>query len=432
MQYLTMTQKEVNRYAILQKLINKEINGPYAAKLIGLSIRQTKRLKAKVKKHGPKVLIHASRGKSGNRSISPDEKKEIIELLQKHYSDFKPGFAAEKLAKKHHLKRDPKTIRKIMIDQGLWKPRKKKLKDYHSWRQRKAAFGEMEQFDGSYEYWFEDRGPYCCLLASIDDATGIPTKAKFAFDEGVFPVFDFWRAYLKEYGKPYSIYLDKFSTYKMSQKVAQENHDTLTQFQRAMRELGTEPITAHSCQAKGRIERLFKTFQDRLIKEMRLANISTLQEGNDFLEKTFLPQYRAKYAVEPRSKTNLHKHLSQKEKHNLDAIFSRQYTRIIRNDFTISFNKQWYQLLKDQPATICKKDTVTVEERLDGTVHFRLRGKYLNYKILAERPKKIKVPWVIAANKKPAYAPSADHPWRKSFLVEKARKTKQSVLVNKF
>jgi len=427
-----MTQKEVNRYAIIEKLIDKEINGSRAAELLHLSVRQVKRLKRKVKSNGPKALIHANRGKSGNRRIPAQEKEKIIKLIHERYADFKPGFAAEKLAERHHLKRDPKTIRQIMIDEGLWKPRKKKQKDYHSWRQRKAAFGEMEQFDGSYEYWFEDRGPYCCLLASIDDATGMPTKAKFAFDEGVFPVFDFWHAYLKEYGKPYSIYLDRFSTYKMSQKAAQENHDTLTQFQRAMKELGIEPITAHSCQAKGRIERLFKTFQDRLIKEMRLANISTLQEGNAFLEKTFLPQYRAKYAVEPRSKTNLHYPLSQKEKYNLDAIFSKHYTRIIRNDFTISFNKQWYQLLKDQPATICKKDTVTAEERLDGTIHFRLRGKYLNYKILAERPKKAKVPWVIAASKKPTYAPLADHPWRKAFLVEKARKTKQSVSLNKY
>jgi hypothetical protein len=340
MKYLTMTSQEINRYTIVKKLINKEINGTQAAGLLKLTIRHTKRLKAKVKKYGPKALIHSNRGKPSNRRIPEQEKERIINLLHKYYSDFKPGFAQEKLSEKHNIKRDPKTIRQIMIEQDLWQPRTKKQKEYRSWRQRKACYGEMIQFDGSYEHWFEGRGPYCCLLASIDDATGIPTKAEFAQDEGVFPVFNFWKEYLKEQGKPYSIYLDKFSTYKMSQKVAQENHDILTQFQRAMNELHIEPITAHSCQAKGRIERLFNTFQDRLIKELRLASISTPEEGNNFLKEVFLPRYRAKYAVEPRSKANLHKPLSLKEKSKLDSIFSRQYPRTIRNDFTISFNKQ--------------------------------------------------------------------------------------------
>lgn len=417
MEYLTMTSKELNRYTIIKKLINKEINGTQTADLLKLTIRHIRRLKTEVKKYGPKALIHKSRGKPSNRRIPEQEKERIISLVHKHYSDFKPGFASEKLSEKHNIIRDPKTIRQIMIEQGLWKPRKKKQKEYRSWRQRKACYGEMIQFDGSYEHWFENRGPYCCLLASIDDATGIPTKAEFAKDEGVFPVFHFWKEYLKEHGKPYSIYLDKFSTYKMSQKAAQENHDTLTQFQRAMNELHIEPISAHSPQAKGRIERLFNTFQDRLIKELRLNNISTMEQANIFLKQVFLPQYKDKYAVEPRSKANLHKPLSLKEESELDSIFSRQYTRTIRNDFTVSFNKQWHQFLKDQPATIYKGDKIIVEERLDKTIHFRLRGKYLSYQVLPERPKKAKVPHFIAANtKRTIYIPPVNHPWRKRLI----------------
>ena len=415
MKYLTMTSKEINRYAIIKKLINKEINGTYAAELLKLSIRHIRRLKGKVKEQGVKALVHGNRNKDSKRKIPEQEKEKIVKLLHKHYPDFKPTFASEKLSERHNIKRDPKTIRQIMIDEELWKPRKKKQKEYRSWRQRKACYGEMEQFDGSYEHWFEDRGIYCCLLASIDDATSIPTKAKFAKDEGVFPVFDFWKEYLKEHGKPYSIYLDKFSTYKMNQRVAQENHDTLTQFQRAMNELHIEPISAHSPQAKGRIERLFNTFQDRLIKEMRLANISTIEQGNKFLKEVFLPQYRAKYSVEPRSKANFHKSLSLKEKTKLDSIFSRQWTRTIKNDFTVSFNKQWHQLIKDQPATIYKQDKIIVEEHLDNTIHFRLRGKYLNHQIIPERPKKIKdIPWIIPA-KTSAHIPPVNHPWRRSF-----------------
>ena len=429
-----MTSKEINRYTIIKKLINKEMNGTYAAELLKLSIRHIRRLKGKVKEQGAKALIHGNRGKNSNRKIPEQEKERIISLLHKYYSDFKPGFASEKLDEKHSIKRDPKTIRQIMIDEELWKPRRKKKKEYRSWRQRKACYGEMEQFDGSYEHWFEDRGPYCCLLASIDDATGIPTKAEFAKDEGVFPVFNFWKEYLEKHGKPYSIYLDKFSTYKMSQKAAQENHDTLTQFQRAMKELYIEPITAHSPQAKGRIERLFNTFQDRLIKELRLNNISTIEDANKFLKEEFIPQYKDKYGVEPRSKANLHKSLSQKERANLDSVFSRQYARTIKNDFTISFNKTWYQLLKYQPATIYKGDKIIVEEHLDNTIHFRLRGKYLNYQIIPERPKKLKLPHFIAANTKkpkPVHIPSLNHPWRQPFIFNPTKRYPASSSVSR-
>ena len=259
MDYITMSAKEIKRYDIITKLINKELNGSAAAQLLGLSVRHTKRIKVRVKKKGIAGLAHASRGKPSNRKIPDEEKQKIIKLIRRHYADFKPGFAAEKLSEKHHIVRDPKTIRQIMIDEGSWKPKQKKKKIHRSWRQRKANFGEMIQFDGSYEHWLEDRNGTgeICLLAGIDDATSIVTKAKFYTDEGVFPVFGFWREYLAANGKPYSIYVDKFSTYKMNQKTAIENHDTKTQFERAMSELNIEPITAHSSQAKGRVERLF-------------------------------------------------------------------------------------------------------------------------------------------------------------------------------
>lgn len=416
MEYLTMTSKEVNRCGIIKKLLDKEINGSYAANLLRLSIRQTKRLKAKVKQGGLKALIHAGRGKQSNRRMPNKEREMIAGIIKKHYPDFKPTFASEKLEQNHNIKRDPKTIRQIMIEEELWKPNKKKRKEYHAWRQRKACYGEMLQFDGSYHHWIEDRGPEWCLLAAIDDATGIPVKARFDFNEGVFPVFQFWKEYVEQHGRPHSIYLDKFSTYKMNQKAALENHDTQTQFQRAMRQLGIEPITAHSPQAKGRIERLFNTFQDRLVKEMRLKNISTINQANKFLKEEFLLGYQAKYAVEPASGTNLHRSLNQKERNKVNSIFSKQATRVVRNDFTISFNNQWYQLTKDQPATVRKKDAVSVEEWLDGSIHFAIREKYLNSRIIVERPRKAeKANWIITANK-PIHIPAANHPWRKLFI----------------
>jgi len=409
---MTMSIREVKRYDIIKKLINKDMNGTEAAKLLDLTIRHIRRLKKKVDIKGIKGLIHGNRGRISNRKMPDKERKEIVGLLHQYYPDFKPGFASEKLDKIHNIRHDPKTIRKIMIEEELWKPKRKKKINYHSWRQRRSCLGEMLQYDGSYEFWFESRAPKCCLLASIDDATST-VWAKFDEHEGVEPTFNFWKEYIRNFGKPHSIYVDKFSTYSMNHKLAKENDDTLTQFQRAMRELGIEPITAHSSQAKGRVERLFGTLQDRLIKELRLNDISTMEEANEFLEKTFLPEFNARFKVEAISKADLHKKLTSKENDGLDSILSRQYKRTVRNDFTISYKNNWYQMEELQPATICKRDIITVEERLDKTIHFRLRGKYLNYKQLPKRPDKASKNnmWVIA--KTSSYKPAIDHPWRK-------------------
>jgi len=417
--YITMSQKEINQYDVIKKLINQELNGPEAAQLLGLTTRHIRRLKKKVKEKGIKGLIHGNRGKSSNRQIPETEKQKIIKLLHQHYYDFGPLLATEKLIERHNIKRDKGTIRTIMIKEGLWKNKVKKKEKHRQWRQRKANYGEMLQYDGSYEYWFENRNEKCCLLASIDDATS-QVWAKFDEHEGVAPTFNFWWEYIKENGKPYSIYVDKFSTYSMNHKIAKENPDTLTQFERAMKELNIDVIHAHSAQAKGRVENIFKTLQDRLIKELRLNNISTIAEANRFLRDEFLPKFNAKFNVESRTKANLHKKLIKQEINRLDSIFSKQYQRVVKNDFTVSHKKQYFQLLKEQPVTICKKDRIIVEERLDKSICFRLRGKHLNYKLLPEKPKKVSQSsknnmWVIAgtSNYKPAYKPAIDHPWRK-------------------
>jgi len=425
-----MTKKELNRFDIIQRLRRKEINGTAAAGLLHLSIRQVKRLKAKVIKFKAAGLIHGNRGKHNGRRVADDERRQIINLLHKHYHDFGPTFAAEKLSEKHQLHRDPNTIKQIMIGEGLWKMRTKSTKSEHrAWRVRREAYGELEQFDGSYEHWFEDRNDTgeVCLLAAIDDATGKIVYAKFDAHEGVFPVFGFWSDYLVKNGKPRAIYLDKFSTYNMNQPVAKENPDTLTQFQRAMSELHIEVIPANSPQAKGRVERLFGTLQDRLIKELRLAGISDAEKANQFLKNIFIPKFNRQFAVASRSEADLHQPLSAKEQKELGGILARQSERTVQNDFTFSFNNQWYQLIARQPATVCKKDVVIVEERLDGSVQIRLRSKYLNYELLPERPKKAaaKMPWVIPAGISAPIAttrkPAPNHPWRHSTIFIKNR-----------
>lgn len=433
MTLITMSTKELDKFEIIKKVISKHINGTRAAELLHLTVRQVRRLKFKVKLFGPKGLIHGNRGRESHNQINKNEKKKIIKLLRKNYPDFGPTFANEKLSENHRINHDSKTIRQIMIDEGLWKPRTKKKSAVHrAWRERKSCYGEMIQFDGSYEHWFEDRNNTAevCLLAGIDDATGRLIFAKFDQHEGVFPVFAFWQEYLVKNGKPRSIYLDKFSTYNINHKLAKENNDTLTQFERATNELRIELIKANSPQAKGRVERVFKTLQDRLIKELRLANISTVNEANIFLEKTFIPKFNTHFSVEPKNKTNLHQQLNQKEIKQLPGIFSRQKERTILNDFTFSFNNQWHQLIKEQPATICKKDIVIVEERLDHSIHIRLRGKYLNYKLLPQRPKKLnnqtKLPWVLHANTQ-ARKPRANHPWRLIFKASALAKQQAKV-----
>jgi len=396
MTFLTMSIKELTKYGIIQRLIRGDTNGTEAAKLLGLSVRQTKRLKAAVLKHGPKALIHGNRGAKSNHSIPDKERAEIVSILNKFYPDFKPGFAAEKLVELHGIDRDPKTIRQIMIDEGLWKPRIKKKKEHRQWRQRRSHYGELVQFDGSYHHWFEDRAPECCLLLAIDDATGIPVHAEFVDDEGVFSVFAFWKRYLALSGKPHSIYLDKFSTYRMTQKTAIENHDLKTQFQRAMDELKIDLISANSPQAKGRVERAFSTLQDRLVKEMRLNSISDKQTANRFLKETFLPDYTKRFSVPPKAKPNFHTPITAKEQVNLKRIFSRQTKRTIQNDFTISFNSQWYQLLPSKGVTVYKKDKITVEERPDGTMTMRLREKEIPHKPIQKRQNKAETtPWVL-------------------------------------
>lgn len=410
--YIIMSQKEIDKYDIIKKLIKKEINGTDASNLLNITTRHVRRLKRNVEKNGIKGLIHGNRNKQGNRQIPEKEKQKIIKLLHEKYYDFGPLLASEKLAENHNISRNKETIRSIMIKEKLWKPKIKKVKEYRSLRRRKDNVGEMIQYDGSYERWFEDRNDKCCLLLSIDDATS-QIYAKFDEHEGVTPTFNFWREYMEKFGKPVSIYVDRFSTYSMNHKLAKENPDTLTQFERAMKELNVDVIHAKTPQAKGRVENIFKTLQDRLIKELRLKNISTIEESNKFLINDFLPKFNRKFNVEPKRNANFHRQLTKQEIGKLDSIFSRHDERIIKNDFTIMFDTKYFQLLKDQPVTICKKDKVIVETWTDNSINIKLKGKYLNYEILSKQPQKRKeiIPWVIA--KTSVHSPAKDHPWRK-------------------
>ncbi len=421
-----LSNEEQQRLDVVKAAIQRKITNGQAAKMLCISPRQVKRLKKAVKTEGDEAIIHKLKGRKSNHCIDSEVKENLLKKIKNTYHDFKPGFATEKLREQYDTCVTSQTIRIWMAEEGLWKPHKqKKTGEYRSWRPRKEYFGELGQFDGSYHFWFENR--YCdkeglpievCLLASIDDATGKITKADFSANEGTTAVFNFWEEYVLEIGKPANIYLDKFSTYKINHKSAVDNHELMTQFQRAMLDLAVNLIPAHSPQAKGRIERLFQTLQDRLIKELRLAGISTPNEGNKFLKEVFIPKFNSKFAVVPAKIGNTHKPLSEIDKKNLNRIFSVQSIRRINNDFTIQFKNKWYQLEELQPATVRARDKVLVEEWLDGIIHFSLREKYLSYIILPERPKKIKQLPLILTTHELNWKPPLNHPWRQHHKTE--------------
>lgn len=409
-----MTSREAERYDIINKLINKKISGPDAAKQLNLSVRQTKRLKARVIKEGIQGIIHQLRGKSGNNKIDESILEKSKRIIRKKYPDFGPTLAAEKLMEIHKINLGVTTVRKLMIGEDLFKPKpRKQNKEYRAWRERKECFGEMEQFDGCYHHWFENRGEEVCLLASIDDAAGRITKLKFGASESVQEVFGFWKGYLEAKGKPVAIYLDKYSTYKVNSKNAGDNQELLTQFQRACNDLNINLITAHSPQAKGRVERLFETLQDRLVKELRLKKISDIETANKFLEETYIQDFNNRFSVIPAKDIDLHKSLTEKNKNDLDKIFSVQSRRQVKNDFTVQFKNRWYQLAEIQPTTIYRQDEVLIEERLDKSIHISLKEKYLSFRKLSAKPEKTKTKLAAITPNKSGWKPPVNHPWRK-------------------
>lgn len=404
------------------KVLNQAISGKstnnQTAKLLQVSVRQIQRLKKTIKENGVESVVHKLKGKVGNHSIEKSVRENVLTIIKQIYPDFKPSFAAEKLKEQHGLIVNPETLRLWMIEDGLWKAHLQRKVNYHAWRQRKDYFGELEQFDGSYHLWFEERlldeygNPQeICLLASIDDATGKITHAKFDFNEGVVVVFNFWMEYVLTVGKPLGIYLDKFSTYKINYKGAVDNSLLMTQFQKTMKLLSIEVINANSPEAKGRVERLFGTLQDRLVKELRLNNISSITDGNLFL-KEFIPKFNNRFSVIPGREGNIHRELTPYEKRNLKSIFSIKSQRRINSDFTIQFKNHFYQLEEIQPVTIRPKEKVLIEEWLNGTIHFKFKDKFLKVFLLPEKPKKISKQPVILTSHPLNWKPPPDHPWR--------------------
>lgn len=418
---ISMTQGELKRLHIVRKALDKSITQAEAADIIDVCLRQAQRIVRTVRAEGDEGIIHKSRGRTSNRALPDRIKSRALRLYKEKYPDFGPTLASEKLFEINKIKINDETLRLWLIKKNIpYKQRKKR--PHRQWRQRKDHFGEMLQIDGSEHDWFEGRGPECVFMGYIDDATGNPF-GRFSPYEGTLPAMDSFKRYIKKNGIPLSVYLDKHSTYKSTKKQTIEdelnNVEPLSQFARAAKELSVNLIYAGSAQAKGRIERLFNTFQDRVIKEMRLRGIKTIKEGNAFL-KYYLPAYSKRFAVKPAKDTDFHRPIP--EGINLDKILCVKTSRTLRNDYTIAHNAKLYQIEDNLSA----KDVI-LEERVDGSMLITHKNTSLKFKEITTRPQKekeIKKEYPLAVRPRGIHAPPKDHPWR-SFRLPSSFKLKE-------
>jgi hypothetical protein len=414
---ITMSMKEAQRLHVVRKAIEKRITQAEAARLIGVDLRQAQRIIRRIRQEGDQGICHRARGKEPNNRIQDNVKEKVIKLCQGIYYEFGPTHAQEKLLEDKRIKVSIETLRTWFLEKDLPYRRRKK-RPHRQWRERKVCRGEMVQLDGSHHDWFQGRGPVCVLMAYVDDATG-EVFARFYEYEGTIPAMDSFKRYIKRYGVPQSIYLDRHSTYKATvhyQTIEDQLDDRqlMSQFERSLQELGVRVIHAYSPQAKGRVERLFGTFQDRVIHEMRLSKVNSYEEGNKFLEE-YLPKYNRQFGVAPAKNVDLH--TPCKSRTELDRILSIQNKRSLRNDFTVAHNKKLYQIKEN-----IRTKSVTVEERTDGSMRIMHNGHRLRYTEITTRPLKKEAQKPLLPRVWKGVKPAADHPWQTMGVILQKRK----------
>ena len=374
------SQEELKRLHVVRKVQEKLIKQVEAGEILGLSSRQVRRIGKRVGIEGGRGVMHRSRGRRSNRAFADAVQDGVIELYREKYGGFGPTLAAEKLLEGDGIELSKETLRGWLLGSGDWKKRRRR-RGHRQWRERKGHCGEMVQMDGSHHGWLEGRGPECVLMGYIDDATG-RGFGRFYEYEGTLPAMDSFGRYIRRYGIPLKVYLDKHTTYKSNGKPTLEEElagiEPLSEFERALKELGVEIIHAHSAQAKGRVERFFGTLQDRLVKEMRLKGIQTIEEANLFLEG-YWPEFNRKFAVDPKEKGDLHRPVPRGLK--LDDVLCIQVKRALRNDFTVAYNRRLYQVEDSIRAS-----NVMVYEGLDGSIRLKSKGRLLKVREIASRP----------------------------------------------
>jgi DNA-binding Lrp family transcriptional regulator len=413
-----MSTKDLDRLEILTDVQERRLKQSKAAQILGISARQLRRALRRLKAEGAKGVISRKVGVKGNRHLSQVKKAFVVDFFRDpdHY-DFGPTLTQEYLIAKGAPKISVTAIRNVMIENGLWHPKEIRKLNVHPLRLRRAKMGELIQLDGSEHDWFEGRGNRCTLLVFIDDATSNTLHLKFVKSENTFDYLIATREYIEKHGRPEVFYPDKHSVFRVNREGALSG-DGRTQFGRVLNELGIKLICANSPQAKGRVERRNRDFQNRLIKAMRVAKICDIEAANAFLP-SFLHEFNQKFAKAPTDPQNAHKPLLPA--HNLDRIFCLKYTRQLSKNLTLQYDNVIYQVFANKREYTLRKARVTVSETKDGVVKIEHRGKILTvqpyHKMQARAEevsgKELLVKLADTAEAKATYKPSRKHPWKR-------------------
>ncbi len=364
---LTMSAKELDRLEVIGRVIERRLTQREAAERLGLSVRQVERLCRALRRYGASGLVSRKRGRRSNRKLADALRERALDLVRDRYSDFGPTLACEKLTEQHGFDLSRETLRRWMIDAGLWIPRSQRRRRAHQPRPRRSCLGELVQIDGCEHAWFEDRGPKSTLLVYVDDATGRLMELRFVASESAFDYFASTRAYLERHGKPVAFYSDKASIFRVAVSEAAKGAG-ITQFGRALSELNIDIVCANTPQAKGRVERAHLTLQDRLVKELRLRGLSTPEGGNAYLP-VFRADYNRRFGREPVSPHDAHRPLCDDE--HLDLIFTWQEERKLSRNLTFHY-KRVMDLVEPGPETLpLAGERCRVHEHDDGRVEVR-------------------------------------------------------------
>lgn len=422
---IALSQRERDRLHVLHEVQRKQLTQSEAAGRLKISDRQIRRLLVGLRKRGDRAVLHGLRGRPSNRRYVVRFEQQILTRVRQRYADFGPTLAAEHLAQEG-LAVSRETLRKWMVKASLWHPRTQRVKTIHVWRERRASFGELVMQDSSPFRWLEERGPACQLIAVLDDATS-RFYARFTEHDTTEENLRTFGEWLRRYGRPLAHYTDKNSIFRTSAAAPLgeqlRGQKARSHFGRALRELGIEWIAAHSPQAKGRIERLFETLQDRLVKEMRLAGIDNLAAANHFLEMHFLPAWEQRFTVAARNPRNAHRRLDPEQR--LEEILSVRVGRQVADDHSVSWDGTRWGVPREQVCAGLRGAQVEVERRLDGSHWLRFRGRYLRLRHCpaplrpSASPSGLRPPGLAERRVKPKdkikpkYHVPAEHPWRK-------------------
>ncbi|ALG75617.1 transposase [Azospirillum thiophilum] len=376
MGWITMSEQDLQRVEVLGEVLSGRRGIGSAASVLALSERQVWRLLARYKAGGGGALVHRGRGRPSNRRLGDEVREQALELVRSRYGDFSPTLAAEMLRDTHGLTVSRETLRQWMADAGLWLSRRQR-RQFHPPRLRRERFGELIQIDGSEHRWFEGRGDPCTLLVFIDDATGRLMQLRFAVSESAFSYFEALEGYLNAHGRPLSFYSDKYSVFRVSQRKAKGGQG-MTQFGRALAELNIEILCANSSQAKGRVERVNRTLQDRLVKELRLAGITGIEAGNAFLPG-FIERFNARFALPPARPDDLHRPLNIAPD-RLRQVLCWREQRHVGQQLTLSYERKLIMLEETELTRGLVGQYVDTYAFADGRLEVRWKGVALPYR----------------------------------------------------